>query len=783
MFRKLLIGCLAFWGIAAGFSNTAVATECDAKNKFSLMPDKSWTFSNGMLKTVDNIRKGTARAFIKSSQEVTYKNWELKFKVKVIHHGSMGCSSAFGIEVPGSSGRPITRIFCVRGHKFSVAKCYANNQSAEQCFISFIPDQILAGAGTPWTKFKVVRQDNKITLYVNGEFVGSIENYECDTKRDIGFYVNGVDLWLDDISIKTTGAVNPKKCSAGDDSKIVNMVPNSGFEICTQDGLADYWGCPHWGITDQYWLVNFEKWKKNFGTDTSEFFEGNRSMRIHNPFEKPEDKPNYTKDRNFNGLCLRSCILGALINTDYVLSAYMKSEPKGMKINFAGNEITLSDTWRRYETKFRRNDYFYSDMISIYPLTKGTFWVDAVQLEKGNKASSYVTGKKVGDPIAKGSMTSSVDMLRDISREPILIRSRYSVYSNEREIFCKACINFSQAELADKKLVVTLKDSDNKAVLSQEFLRPAANCDIKINIEKLDVGNYTLDAQLVGEGNKAVASMAEPIRKVHGKPNEVKIDKINHFITDNGKPYFPFGFYWEGGVTDEIIRYLAKSGFNTVVLKSHAPWDLLDGADKVGFKIIYKAEDIAHRLIRKRSEDEISSAINEFKKEFDKYSTHPAYLGTIYCDESYAAGYGWKEQKKLFFAYNRMKEISPLKLVYTNDQQDSVYGWLEYNRKNFNAPTLRPNDIPTDIFSIDSYADPDTEAFSFLDAINKMNGCVSKKIGKPFLHVLLGSGYSFWIPREYTPIEAEFCTYSSIVNGATGILYWANHPHSPSLWE
>jgi len=46
----------------------------------------------------------------------------------------------------------------------------------------------------------------------------------------------------------------------------------------------------------------------------------------------------------------------------------------------------------------------------------------------------------------------------------------------------------------------------------------------------------------------------------------------------------------------------------------------------------------------------------------------------------------------------------------------------------------------------------------------------------------LGGGYAFWASREYTPAEQEYSTYTALIHGTTGFLYFASHPRSPSLW-
>jgi len=47
----------------------------------------------------------------------------------------------------------------------------------------------------------------------------------------------------------------------------------------------------------------------------------------------------------------------------------------------------------------------------------------------------------------------------------------------------------------------------------------------------------------------------------------------------------------------------------------------------------------------------------------------------------------------------------------------------------------------------------------------------------------LGSGYAYYASRELTSPEQEFYTYTTLINGVTGFMYWASHPLSKSGWE
>ena len=160
-----------------------------------------------------------------------------------------------------------------------------------------------------------------------------------------------------------------------------NILRNSGFEQRTLDNLPDYWGCSHWGIDDPYWVTHYEEWVKNYGTDAQTAYEGKRSMRIHNPVDQPAS----------GGLSLISVVVSSAAKRPYTLSAYLKSEPAGMKVSLGGSVIiTLTGEWVRYAAPFNNDgNGVYADKVCLYPLSKGTMWVDAVQLEEGTAMTAY----------------------------------------------------------------------------------------------------------------------------------------------------------------------------------------------------------------------------------------------------------------------------------------------------------------------------------------------------------------------------------------------------------
>ena len=59
-----------------------------------------------------------------------------------------------------------------------------------------------------------------------------------------------------------------------------NMLSNSGFEVCTNEGLPDFWGSGHWGLNEEAFLTNPGAWRARWGVDNSVSHSGKRSLRI-----------------------------------------------------------------------------------------------------------------------------------------------------------------------------------------------------------------------------------------------------------------------------------------------------------------------------------------------------------------------------------------------------------------------------------------------------------------------------------------------------------------------
>jgi hypothetical protein len=713
-----------------------------------------WEISDGILKTKSDT-EGVVSLAIGDSN---WRNYQVEFKVKRIK--IQAGDQHFGIKGRYSykNGQEnYLQLYC----RYSDLWGLEAGSNKSQGNLGFLPKRMKIGPEAEWSCFKIVFDGDEVTASMdNIPFAGKITNIAA-LKGGAIFYAYNTNIWLDDI--KVTSIKSNEKRNVIPQKQCKNKVVNGGFEYSTQDNLPDYWGCPHWGMIDPYWNVHFDEWTKNYGIDRSTAYEGKASMKITNPFDQ---------SANVNsGLCLRSCQLGLTPNAKNTLSAYMKSQPAGVKVNFAGQKvIVLTDDWCRYEVPFVREGGAYDDMINIYPGSKGTFWIDAVQMEQGDKATSYEPAP-IKEQEQNASYAGRVENTNEtrmtpekfgISDKKILMRTRYDVITSEHDLTAKCFINYAKETLKERRLQLEIKNKD-KVVLTKRFDVCIPDMLVNMDISELPLGEYTMAASLLNEQMKVVEDSSQVFRKMARQPDEVKIDKIGRFITVNGKPFIPFGFYWEGGITKEIITSLAQEGFNTVCVNNE-PWDLLDHAASEGMRMLFSPDSV------KWLKPEQKETFATLMKNISSYKSHPGLLGFPYTDEPFGQGWGASGYETLKSAYQDMKKTAPLKLIYINDNPPAVF-WLQDEGVNF----------PTDLMSIDTYPSP-LKLYEVADTSRYLDAAC-RNAGIPSLMVIFNGGYSFGSPREYTPAEEEFCTYTSIINGARGILYWANHSRSKSLWN
>lgn len=340
--------------MSSAFAAVLVEDCLAAPEKLNLNP-KDWTLADGELKSVDGMARVDSFAF----GSPDWADYEVEFKLRRLQV-STG-DQHFGITL--RDGSPGSVQLYSRGDSIFY------KDDSRHSLLGPLRSPLPVGPEAPWTAFRIVIAGTTLKAFVDGAPVGDLDGLNAASGR-ISFYAYHLDIALKDLKV-VVGRVAPAVAQANATSK--NILHNSSFEQCTLDDLPDYWGCPHWGLADSYWATHFEEWQRNFVTDTTVAYDGKRSMRISNLSDKPS-----------GGLTLWSVCVRANLNEPYTLSAYMRSEPAGVKVKMGKETFTLTTEWRRYSTAFvKTTNSLYEDMVPIAPQGKGVVWIDAAQLEKG----------------------------------------------------------------------------------------------------------------------------------------------------------------------------------------------------------------------------------------------------------------------------------------------------------------------------------------------------------------------------------------------------------------
>jgi hypothetical protein len=211
-------------------------------------------------------------------------------------------------------------------------------------------------------------------------------------------------VWFDDVSLA--------EITTGESGRSVNLLKNSSFEITTVPGRADDWGMSGsgtglGGVVGAHYTQRHFDW---FKVDSATAYDGRNSFLIHRPFDN--------SDADASDYIAQDFILGSSWHLNgeieagnpYTLSCYLKSDTPGFKIKMVINgdfgshlrEVNASTSWERYvlTTPTLSSSGGKNMFIHLIPEQKGTVWIDALQLEKGETATPYAPSQK--DMVAMG---------------------------------------------------------------------------------------------------------------------------------------------------------------------------------------------------------------------------------------------------------------------------------------------------------------------------------------------------------------------------------------------
>lgn len=353
----------------------------------------------------------------------------------------------------------------------------------------------------------------------------------------------------------------------------------------------------------------------------------------------------------------------------------------------------------------------------------------------------------------------------------------YDLYTKEKETTFRCFVETGEEQCGQLRVVWTVTNQNGGKSPSGEFVpRPGIN-RWNVSLANLDDGDYLVKAELK-RGEKTVELQEATFEKRPPAKQEVKINRWGRFLTVNGEPFLPFGFFensiakrvpleqWDAILKDLADNHcdsvLAYTGMRNDLTKALGPY--LDAAEKHGIRVFVHLQGMMAWHIPKyarnndRFRDE-ASALAALEKLILKFKDHPAVLGWCTYDEP-------GNRPNIFTkdvvakSYQLIKNLDPYHPCFCshlNHMGDSeIYGPAS-----------------------------DVALMPFLERGGRYDHLFQEfwDAGFPLFTNSPCYGAAGGTCREPTPAEQRVRTYKAIVMGARGVQYYTYRCASQVLWR
>ncbi len=293
------------------------------------------------------------------------------------------------------------------------------------------------------------------------------------------------------------------------------------------------------------------------------------------------------------------------------------------------------------------------------------------------------------------------------------------------------------------KVKISMLDKNNALIMSRE-VNPGQ--EFHVLLSQLPKGFFTARAEFKTHKDGIIVSEMKYFNgKLKRHPLAKNLNKkLLLPIDDQGKVYFPIGTY---GAPVEEYGKLKEVGYNFVV----AGIKDLDAVQKAGLKAAVP----------------IHGTVEEVEKKIRENKNHPAVLCWMLYDEPAYNHADLLYIYELYQAANRADNKHASYMVVTQPAGYKTYGRCG------------------DILSVDTYPVANGDITSVGRAVAKANR--DSDGDQPVWHC--GQLFKWPAQRLPTPQEHRFMTYSGLIEGAKGLLWYTYKgygqylPDSPELWK
>lgn len=354
-------------------------------------------------------------------------------------------------------------------------------------------------------------------------------------------------------------------------------------------------------------------------------------------------------------------------------------------------------------------------------------------------------------------------------------KTKKLVYTRKIDINCTPLIDayFERSYYTDEKVAdlyiktfISEKTSRDISILvkligtnfGKKIISPLRESRISIPIKNLQSGVYECIIKILYKG-KEFSQFKTELKKLPKNLVEVKIDRIKNTILVNGKPFFVFAPLWEHPPGKKTMEYLKKCGFKSIVIV----WRPGDKKDKVR-KVLDWAKDNNLLVVAWPSPSGMhltEKGLGWLITQIREFKDHPSIIAWYVFDEP---GHDGILQRFV----DEAKKEDPYRIAAANYHSFAL--------------NLKIGGMPGEIISLDRYPIPRESIYTVESTAKEMYE-ISSARKSPLWYILQNLGYAFACWRDPTPSEQEFMTYTTVITGATGLMYFTGLSKSVEHWE
>lgn len=307
-----------------------------------------------------------------------------------------------------------------------------------------------------WTNCGLQESFRASSEWKSFEFVFRATQTISESIRLQFWFTSTGTLWLDEVQLQPSEPVRKKVLEVVEPVGSVNLLPNSSFE-CGLSGWGSIANLPGWGGNVNLPVGNVDETGGKFHSSSFKITLTPDTIPVYSfdyfPLYRVLVKAQLLANRGW---------IPVEKGKSYTLSAYIKAGSEGLtgvlSINQAfqrsiRHQIQLSPNWDRYTLTFEpESDQLFVALGLDLEASKrdaGTVWIDAIQLEKGPKATTYCPRTAV----EIGLETGRIGNLFHSGEEPQITATIFNAEPSQHDLVLEVLVTDFDDEVVHKAII------------------------------------------------------------------------------------------------------------------------------------------------------------------------------------------------------------------------------------------------------------------------------------------------------------------------------------------